>query len=125
MPTFGELMYSVRCLTVKICEGCWNTISLGSDLCSDDDSNHESASIQPELLRPNAVERVMLIELFWENLEEQRVKEIAARWAAESEDQIDAYGDLPSVDGPWVLRSSLRNESISADRQISQLTLRS
>jgi len=55
----------------------------------------------------------MLIDLLWESLDEKRVKEIEAKWAAESEDRIDAYerGELPAVDGPTALRdlrSSLR-----------------
>ena len=55
----------------------------------------------------------MLIDLLWESLDEKRVKEIEAKWAAESEDRIDAYerGVLPAVDGPTALpdlRSSLR-----------------
>ncbi len=55
----------------------------------------------------------MLIDLLWESLDEKRVKEIEAKWAAESEDRIDAYerGELSAVDGPTALRdlrSSLR-----------------
>jgi len=55
----------------------------------------------------------MLIDLLWESLDEKRVKEIEAKWAAESEDRIDAYerGELAAVDGPTALRdlrSSLR-----------------
>ena len=54
----------------------------------------------------------MLIDLLWESLDEARVSEIETRWAAESEDRIDAYerGELPAVDGPTALkdiRSSL------------------
>ena len=33
----------------------------------------------------------MLIDLLWESLDEKRVKEIEAKWAAESEDRIEAY----------------------------------
>ena len=55
----------------------------------------------------------MLIDLLWESLDEKRVKEIEAKWAAESEDRIDAYErrELLAVDGPTSLRdlrSSLR-----------------
>ena len=48
----------------------------------------------------------MLIDLLWESLDEERVKEIEAKWAAESEDRIDAFerGELPAVDGPESLR---------------------
>jgi len=64
------------------------------------------ASIQQENLRLNSAERAMLIDLLWESLDETRVKEIEAKWAAESEDRIDAYerGELPAVDGPTALR---------------------
>lgn len=55
----------------------------------------------------------MLIDILWESLEEERIKELEEKWAAESERRIDAVdrGELPTVDGPSVprdLRSSLR-----------------
>ena len=48
----------------------------------------------------------------WESLDEERIKEIEAKWAAESEDRIDAFerGELSVVDGRSAieeLRSSL------------------
>ncbi len=48
----------------------------------------------------------MLIDLLWESLDEARIKEIEAKWAAESEDRIDAFerGELSAVDGPAALR---------------------
>lgn len=71
------------------------------------------ASIQKEILQLDSRERAMLIDLLWESLDEARVKEIEAKWAAESEERIDAFdrGELPAVDGPTALneiRSSLR-----------------
>ena len=71
------------------------------------------ASIQKEILQLNSTERAMLIDLLWESLDEARINEIETKWAAESEDRIDAYdrGELPAVDGPAALqdlRSSLR-----------------
>ena len=71
------------------------------------------ASIQEEIIQLDLTERAKLIDLLWESLDEARVKEIEAKWAAESEDRIDAYerGELPAVDGPAALqdlRSSLR-----------------
>jgi putative addiction module component (TIGR02574 family) len=71
------------------------------------------ASIQEEVLQLNSNERAMLIDVLWESLDEARIKEIEAKWAAESEDRIDAFerGELPAVDGPAALRdlrSSLR-----------------
>jgi putative addiction module component (TIGR02574 family) len=70
-------------------------------------------SIQKEIFQLNASERAMLIDLLWESLDEARIADIEAKWAAESEDRIDAYerGELPAVDGRAALqdlRSSLR-----------------
>ena len=55
----------------------------------------------------------MLIDILWESLDEERIKEIETKWAAESEKRIDAVerGDLQTIDGPSALRdlrSSLR-----------------
>ncbi len=71
------------------------------------------ASIQKEIIQLNPTERAKLIDLLWESLDETRVTEIEARWAAESEDRIDAFerGELAAVHGPAALRdlrSSLR-----------------
>lgn len=54
-----------------------------------------------------------MIDLLWESLDESRIKEIEAKWAAESEERIDAFdrGELSAIDGPAALqdlRSSLR-----------------
>ncbi len=70
------------------------------------------ASIQNEIEKLEPAERASLIDLLWESLDEQRIKEIEAKWAVESEDRIDAFerGELPAVDGPSALkelRSSL------------------
>jgi len=70
-------------------------------------------SIQDEIVRLSATERAMLIDFLWESLDSTRVKEIEAKWAAESEERIDAVdrGELQTVDGPSGLRdlhSSLR-----------------
>ena len=69
-------------------------------------------SIQNEIEKLEPAERVALIDVLWESLDENRTKEIEAKWAAESERRIDAFerGDLPAVDGPSAieeLRSSL------------------
>ena len=71
------------------------------------------ASIQKEISQLNPTERTMLIDLLWESLDEERIKETEAKWAVESEDRIEAFerGELPAVDGPAALRelrSSLR-----------------
>jgi putative addiction module component (TIGR02574 family) len=70
-------------------------------------------SIQSEIQKLEPAERASLIDLLWDSLDEERIKEIEAKWAAESEDRIDAFerGELSAVDGPSALeelRSSLR-----------------
>ncbi len=70
-------------------------------------------SIQDEIQKLEPAERASLIDLLWDSLDAEYVKEIEARWAAESEDRIDAFerGELPAVDGPSALeelRSSIR-----------------
>ena len=70
-------------------------------------------SIQEEIVRLSSAERAMLIDILWESLDEERIKEIEAKWAAESEERIDAVdrGELQTVDGPSAFRdfrSSLR-----------------
>ena len=71
------------------------------------------ASLHKEIIQLKPAERAQLIDLLWDSLDESRVKEIEAKWAAESEDRIDAFdrGELQAVDGPAALRelrSSLR-----------------
>ena len=70
-------------------------------------------SIQEEISRLSSNERAKLIDILWESLDEARVKETEAKWAAESEERIDAVdrGELQTIDGPTALRelrSSLR-----------------
>ena len=70
-------------------------------------------SIQEEIAHLSSTERATLIDMLWESLDEERVREIEAKWAAESEERIDAVdrGELPTIDGPSALRdlhSSLR-----------------
>jgi putative addiction module component (TIGR02574 family) len=71
------------------------------------------ASIQTKIKKLEPAERAALIDVLWESLDENRIKEIEAKWAAESEDRIDAFerGELAAVDGPSAieeLRSSLK-----------------
>jgi putative addiction module component (TIGR02574 family) len=71
-------------------------------------------SIQQEIVQLSSAERVMLIDLLWESLDQERVKEIEAKWATESEERIGAVdrGELQTVDGPSALqelRSLLRH----------------
>jgi putative addiction module component (TIGR02574 family) len=70
------------------------------------------ASIRNEIEKLEPAERAALIDVLWESLDEERIKEIEAKWAVESEDRIDAFerGELSVVDGPSAieeLRSSL------------------
>ena len=64
------------------------------------------ADIQIEVQKLEPAERAALIDVLWESLDEARVKEVEAKWAAESEDRIDAFerGELPAVDGPSAMR---------------------
>jgi putative addiction module component (TIGR02574 family) len=68
------------------------------------------ASIQNEIEKLKPAERVALIDALWESLDEKRVKEIEAKWAAESEDRIDAFerGELAAVDRPTALKEIVR-----------------
>jgi len=70
-------------------------------------------SIQDEITHLSSAERAMLIDILWESLDEESVRAIEGKWAAESEERIDAVdrGDLQTLDGPSALqhlRSSLR-----------------
>lgn len=70
-------------------------------------------SIQKEIVHLSSADRAKLIDLLWESLDEEGVKETEAKWAVESEERIDAVdrGELQTVDGPTALRelrSSLR-----------------
>ncbi len=70
------------------------------------------ASIQNEIEKLEPAERAALIDVLWESLDEERIKEIETKWAVESEARIDAFerGELSVVDGPSAieeLRSSL------------------
>jgi len=70
-------------------------------------------SIQEEIGRLSSDERAKLIDILWESLDENRVTEIEVKWAAESEERIDAVdrGELRTIEGPSALRdlrSSLR-----------------
>lgn len=70
-------------------------------------------NIQDEIAHLSSTERAMLIDILWESLDEARIKEIEAKWGAESEERIDAVyrGEMQTIDGPSALRdlrSSLR-----------------
>ncbi len=76
-------------------------------------SDMSLTSIQNEIRKLEPAERASLIDLLWDSLDAEHIKEIEAKWAAESEDRIDAFdrNELPAVDGPAALeelRSSLR-----------------
>jgi putative addiction module component (TIGR02574 family) len=71
------------------------------------------ATIRGEIEKLEPSERASLIDLLWDSLDDDSIQEIETKWAAESEDRIDAFerGELPAVDGPSALeelRSSLK-----------------
>ncbi len=71
------------------------------------------ASIRNEIEKLKPAERASLIDMLWDSLDDDFIQEIETKWAAESEDRIDAFerGELPAVDGPSALdelRSSFR-----------------
>lgn len=80
--------------------------------CLSNDRRMSLTSIQNEVEKLTPAERAALIDVLWESLDEERIKEIEAKWAVESEARIDAFerGELSVVDGPSAieeLRSSL------------------
>lgn len=71
------------------------------------------ATIRNEIDKLEPAERASLIDLLWDSLDDDSVQQIEVKWAAESEDRIDAFerGELPAVDGPSAvaeLRASLK-----------------
>jgi len=71
------------------------------------------ATLRNEIEKLDAAERASLIDLLWDSLDDDSVQNIEAKWAAESEDRIDAFerGELPAVNGSSALeelRSSLK-----------------
>ena len=76
-------------------------------------SSMSLTSIQSEIRKLDPAARASLIDLIWDSLDGEHIKEIEAKWAAESEHRIDAFerGELPGFDGPSALeelRSSLQ-----------------
>ena len=69
------------------------------------DSPMSLASIQNEIEKLEPAERAALIDVLWESLDEERIKETEAKLAAESEDRIDAFerAELAAVDGQSAL----------------------
>ena len=47
-------------------------------------------SIQEQIVRLNATERAMLIDMLWESLDEERMKEVETNWATQPDERIDA-----------------------------------
>jgi putative addiction module component (TIGR02574 family) len=86
---------------------------LDSTFNSVNDPPMSLATIRNEIEKLEPAERASLIDLLWDSLDDDRLHETEAKWAAESEDRIDAFerGELPAVDGPAALkelRSSLK-----------------
>ena len=78
---------------------------LDRDRRSVNHSHMSLTSIQEEIARLDSNERAKLIDILWDSLDEGRIKETEAKWAAESEARIDAVdrGELPTIDGPSAL----------------------
>ena len=71
------------------------------------------ATIRSEIEKLAPAKRASLIDLLWDSLDDDSIQEIETKWAAESENRIDAFerGELPAVDGSSALedlRSSLK-----------------
>jgi putative addiction module component (TIGR02574 family) len=62
-------------------------------------------TIRNEIEKLEPPEKASLIDLLWDSLDDESIQEGESKWAAESEDRIDAFqrGDLPAVDGPSAL----------------------
>ena len=58
--------------------------SLDSPECTSNDRRMSLASIQNEIEKLKPAERAALIDVLWESLDEERIKEIETKWAAES-----------------------------------------
>jgi putative addiction module component (TIGR02574 family) len=93
------------------------TKSLGGLLDSTSNSVNDPpmslATIRNEIEKLEPAERASLIDLLWDSIDDDCIHEIEGKWAAESEDRIDAFerGELSAVDGPSALeelRSSLK-----------------
>jgi putative addiction module component (TIGR02574 family) len=86
---------------------------LDSTLDSVNDPAMSLATIRNEIEKLAPAEKASLIDLLWESLDDHSIQQVEAKWAAESEDRIDAFerGELPAVNGPSALeelRSSLK-----------------
>jgi putative addiction module component (TIGR02574 family) len=73
------------------------------------DSPMSLESIQSEISRLSDTERARLIDFLWETLDEESIKQIEEKWAAESEARINAVerGELETLDGPTALEGDL------------------
>jgi putative addiction module component (TIGR02574 family) len=62
-------------------------------------------TIRNEIEKLDPAEKASLIDLLWESLDDHSIQRVKAKWAAESEDRIDAFerGELAAVNGPSAL----------------------
>jgi putative addiction module component (TIGR02574 family) len=67
------------------------------------------ATIQDSVLQLPATEKVVLIDLLWDSLGPKELTQREQRWAAESEERVDAVerGELSTLEGSKAI-SSLR-----------------
>jgi len=68
------------------------------------------AGIQDSALQLSVTDKVALIDLLWDSLRPEEIVLREQKWAAESEDRIDAVsrGELSTVDAPEAIQN-LRN----------------
>jgi putative addiction module component (TIGR02574 family) len=125
MPRLHRLMKSNRLITRAVGPGF--CIARRAALLLDSPSNpvndppRSLATIRNEIEKLEPAEKASLIDLLWDSLDDDRIQKVEAKWAAESEERIDAFerGELGAVDGPSAIEelgSSIRQEqSAKAD----------
>lgn len=64
-------------------------------------------SIEAQIPQLSSSERARIIDVLWDSLDGEHIREVEAKLAAESEARIDAVenGELETVGGPEALRS--------------------
>ena len=69
------------------------------------------AKVQESVKELSAHDRAELLDWLWDSLQPEGVLQIQERWAAESEERIDAVdrGELPTVNGPTAMEQLRRS----------------
>jgi putative addiction module component (TIGR02574 family) len=68
-------------------------------------------AIQDSVLQLPATEKIVLIDLLWDSLGPEEHPQREQRWAAESEERVDAVerGELSTLEGSEAIRSLRRS----------------